>query len=821
MAAVKVLAVGLAGGEAETLAARLPDIRLHEEPTGEGALQQLGSTSWAALLISHQLPDMSGLDVVRRLSERAGGTAVPVIYRANGPRGIGLRKQAERLGVRYLTGRPTVDAIATLIREVVGSRSNGTPAAAPPPVPQEVGAAISAIWERFKGLTFTRLETIEAAAVSLLEGKLDEASRRNAEREAHKLAGSVGTFGYADGSRIAREIELLLQGALGAAETLRLSDLSVALRRVLEQPPRNGKDGPEQNAGSTAPPPLHAGNGVPGKPAAVRPMVLIIEPDYDLCQRLCIEAEGRHLRHRSAGRADEIHAILRTERPDVILLNLQFGGTTDRGLALLSEIMRSMPSTRVIVTSDGGGFEERLAVARRGGRGFIKLPISPARMFDAVTDMLGSAERGTPRVLAVDDDPQVLAALREELQPSRLELETLDNPLRFWEMLETTRPDLLILDMDMPGLTGLELCTVIRGDPRWAGVPVLFLTSSVDAATVYKLFGAGADDYVAKPFAGPELRTRIENRLDRLNLQRAIAEQDPLTGVANRAKSIDSLTQLVHLAARRREHVSVAIVDVDRLREINREYGPATGDAALRRVARLLRDACRLEEVVGRWGGDEFVIGLFGVEKSDAVRRLRDMLERLRLDEIRGDDGRTFAVTCGAGVASFPPDGADLPTIVRAAEEILTTAKKEGRGMVLPAGWTRDMAEETQHIDVVLVEDDLALSGLLSHTLETRGYTTHCIADGEEAVEALCGTQPRIAARVIILDVDLPGRDGFSVLQSLARDGVTGHSRVVMLTVRATEPEVLKALEMGAFDHIGKPFSVQILMQRLRRALGG
>jgi PleD family two-component response regulator len=237
-------------------------------------------------------------------------------------------------------------------------------------------------------------------------------------------------------------------------------------------------------------------------------------------------------------------------------------------------------------------------------------------------------------------------------------------------------------------------------------------------------------------------------------------------------------------------------------------------------VARVLRAACGPHEIVGRWGGDQFVIGFFGTDRIDAVQRLRDALERLRAEPVRGEDGRSVAVTCGAGIAGFPREGAEVPVVARAAEDILAMAKKEGRGMVLPAGWTSEQALETERVDVVLVEDDLALAGLLSHTLETRGYRTRCFADGETAVEALCGEMPRLAARVIILDVDLPGRDGFSVLQTLAQDGITGSTRVVMLTVRATEPEVLKALEMGAFDHIGKPFSVQILMQRLRRALG-
>jgi diguanylate cyclase (GGDEF)-like protein len=678
----------------------------------------------------------------------------------------------------------------------------------------DVNAAVVAIWERFKGHTLERLHTLESVVVAQLESRLEETERRSAEREAHKLAGSLGTFGFPDGSRVAREIELALQGPLGPAETLRLSDLTVSLRRMVEQPPHPGVETEtEVPAASAAAKPI-AGD------AGVRPLLLLIEAEENFARRVCADAETRHMRCNVATDPEEVRALLQAEAPDVVVMDLRFDGSADRGLALLAEVTRRAPSARVVVLSETAGYEERLDVARRGGRALLERPIQAARVVDMAADMLGVSGAGSQRVLVVAADAAAINAVRRELRGSRIEVEALSDPLRFWETLERTRPDLLILDADTPALADLAVCEVIRADPRWASLPVLYISRRTDAEHVQALFAAGADDCITRPFAGPELRARVETRLEHCRLQRMLSEVDPLTGVANRSRALNTLERLAHFGVRRREAVSLAVVDVDRLREINAEYGHAMGDAVLRRVARVLRAACGPHEIVGRWGGDQFVIGFFGTDRIDAVQRLRDALERLRAEPVRGEDGRSVAVTCGAGIAGFPREGAEVPVVARAAEDILAMAKKEGRGMVLPAGWTSEQALETERVDVVLVEDDLALAGLLSHTLETRGYRTRCFADGETAVEALCGEMPRLAARVIILDVDLPGRDGFSVLQTLAQDGITGSTRVVMLTVRATEPEVLKALEMGAFDHIGKPFSVQILMQRLRRALG-
>jgi HPt (histidine-containing phosphotransfer) domain-containing protein len=141
----------------------------------------------------------------------------------------------------------------------------------------DVTTAIGALWERFKGVAFDRLEVVEAAAIAQLEGRLDAAGRRRAEREAHKLAGSVGTFGFGEGSRIAREIELLLQGPLGETQTLRLSDLTVALRRTLES--RSG------SRTSLAPSPrAPRTNEASGRD--VRPLLLVLDADARNATRL-------------------------------------------------------------------------------------------------------------------------------------------------------------------------------------------------------------------------------------------------------------------------------------------------------------------------------------------------------------------------------------------------------------------------------------------------------------------------------------------------------------------------------------------------------
>ncbi len=123
-------------------------------------------------------------------------------------------------------------------------------------------------------------------------------------------------------------------------------------------------------------------------------------------------------------------------------------------------------------------------------------------------------------------------------------------------------------------------------------------------------------------------------------------------------------------------------------------------------------------------------------------------------------------------------------------------------------------------VDVVVVDDDEVLSSLLLYALKTQGYRTEWIADGQVAADRLKGPTPMLRTRIIVLDVNLPGLDGISILRELSRTGTLKETKVIMLTVRSAEPEVLSTLEIGAFDHVAKPVSVPVLMQRIKRALG-
>jgi diguanylate cyclase (GGDEF)-like protein len=161
------------------------------------------------------------------------------------------------------------------------------------------------------------------------------------------------------------------------------------------------------------------------------------------------------------------------------------------------------------------------------------------------------------------------------------------------------------------------------------------------------------------------------------------AATDTLTGLASRDRSHDVLEKFMGLAERQQVPLVLAFLDLDHFKIVNDQYGHLVGDQVLREFGVLLRSSFRGADVVARWGGEEFVIGMFGTTRQDAVKRLEVVLARLRAMDFTAPDGTTFHVTCSAGIAQYPTDAADVTALHRLADQALYQAKAAGRDRVV------------------------------------------------------------------------------------------------------------------------------------------
>jgi CheY-like chemotaxis protein len=154
-------------------------------------------------------------------------------------------------------------------------------------------------------------------------------------------------------------------------------------------------------------------------------------------------------------------------------------------------------------------------VSRLGAQQFLHKPSTTKQIFEAIARVLPQPKLSEAKVLIVDDDQVMLAGLSQLLTPWGLEVVTLSQPQQFWEILVSTSPNLVLLDLEMPVVNGLELCQVVRQDAHWGDLPILVVTAHTDAQSLQQAFAAGADDFINKPVLGPELVTRVLSRIER------------------------------------------------------------------------------------------------------------------------------------------------------------------------------------------------------------------------------------------------------------------------------------------------------------------
>ncbi len=402
----------------------------------------------------------------------------------------------------------------------------------------------------------------------------------------------------------------------------------------------------------------------------------MIDRNQNFIDRFVAEAGTRDVQTAIALTLNAAQESIQRVRPDGVVIDLsQFDQA--EGLKLLEDLGQASQSIPVLVLTDPYQSVDRVAIARRKGRGFLQKPIAAERVLAAMIQELKPLNPSETKIMIVDDDRMVLRLLRVILEPWGMQITTLENPLNFWEQLEAVRPDLLILDVNLPEIDGIELCQTLRNDAQWAWLPILFLTGQQDSESIQQIFAAGADDYVSKPIIAPELITRILNRLERTRLLRRQVETDALTNLPNRSRASQDLNKFLQIAKHSQQPVCLAVLAIDHLLFINRQYGYRVGDQMLRQLALTLQQELRHEDIVSRWEGAEFVVGIYGMTRQDGVKWLLEILNVLPPISIPTSSQTSLQITFSAGVAQYPDDGTSIQALYQAAGVVLERAKLE------------------------------------------------------------------------------------------------------------------------------------------------
>jgi diguanylate cyclase (GGDEF)-like protein len=331
-------------------------------------------------------------------------------------------------------------------------------------------------------------------------------------------------------------------------------------------------------------------------------------------------------------------------------------------------------------------------------------------------------------ILIIDDIPTNLGVMVDLLETEGHHVLVAKNGAEGMRRAESEQPDLILLDVMMPGENGFSVCRRLKAGASTRHIPVIFMTSLDDLQDKLEGFAAGGVDYVAKPVQIPEVVTRVRTHLELSALRRQLAAQnqqlleardelegrvrartaaltaeieerrrtelelqkyseqirhmahhDPLTGLSNRIQFQQRLEQLIAQARQRSESVATMFLDLDQFNQINDSFGHAVGDMVLREISQRLTRCLRDSDALARWGGDEFVVALATPDVEDTSRRVAQAMLETLIEPVFAEK-HELHLSGSIGISLYPTDGLDVQTLLRAADTAMYHAKEKGRG---------------------------------------------------------------------------------------------------------------------------------------------
>ncbi|WP_019507842.1 response regulator [Pleurocapsa sp. PCC 7319] len=515
-------------------------------------------------------------------------------------------------------------------------------------IKQEFNQKMEQMWLKYQDKMAARMNILQTTASKLEKGELTPDLSHKAQQAAHKLAGVLGMFDRDAGTEISREIETLLRDnqALDALQQEKLLSLVADLNSLLA-----------------------LDETLIESSSIEIPKLLLISTDNQLSSELQQLGKAQSMGWHQVDNMALARRWLQTNSPYLVAIDTETVPQQPEYLSLITELTARTPAIPTLVLSIADNLANRVKVASAGASGFLVKPTTSALVWQTTNQLLERSQSAIASILIVDDDLVFLAALSSILEPWGMKISTLAEPIRFWEVLQSTHPDLLILDIEMPEINGIELCQALRSDPDWQELPTLFLTARQDPKTIQQVFEVGGDDYISKPVVGAELIARINNRLDRSRLLHKLATQDRLTGLKNRPQSSREIEILLQQAGEISQPFCLVVLKITELREINLQYGHQIGDRVLAQWGKVIQAAFRNQEVTSYWGNGDFIIGIPNLNKNQGAENLTEILTILRKQIFTSLEGERFQVSCNYAVAEFPTDGKTLPALYQACEQ--------------------------------------------------------------------------------------------------------------------------------------------------------
>lgn len=369
----------------------------------------------------------------------------------------------------------------------------------------------------------------------------------------------------------------------------------------------------------------------------------------------------------------------KAEEPTLVLLDT-LGLPTDKVCQQVADLRTRFSASKILAHGCQGDFTSLKATLRVGCDFCFPDATAHAVLLAKIIELCSNEEESPYRVLVVEDSLTASKVIQRTLARSDIESHAVTDPAQVLTGLREFQPDLILMDMYMPDCTGVEATRVIRQHAEFLSTPVIYLSGDGDMALQVDALRLGGDHFLTKPFNPVFLNAVVKSKIERYRALRRTMLRDGLTGLFNHRTLKEKLAAALATARASGSPLSVAMTDIDHFKSVNDRYGHPMGDQVIRSLAWLLKQRLRKTDIVGRYGGEEFMVIL----PNSTTQQAFEVLDRIRHDfslvQYAFED-TWFHTTFSAGVSQFPAmQGAEA--LIKDADEALYDAKHSGRNCV-------------------------------------------------------------------------------------------------------------------------------------------
>ncbi|HCJ28571.1 MAG TPA: diguanylate cyclase, partial [Pseudomonas sp.] len=371
-----------------------------------------------------------------------------------------------------------------------------------------------------------------------------------------------------------------------------------------------------------------------------------------------------------------LQTAVQGQLPDALVVS-QHDGELNEVTALQQTLESPLP---LLVIGHRVDFDSQLAAVRAGAKGYFTRPLDVTQLENTLENCLNLQLSEPYRVLIVDDDTDLAARYSLVLRNSQMLVQTLTDPSQLFEVMRTFNPEVVLLDMNMPEFTGLELAQMIRLNEEWLRVTIIYLSAETDINRQMAALLKAGDAFITKPISDHALTAAVFSHVQRARSLSMALSRDSLTGLLKHADIKEQVTLEVERSLRSGNPASVVMLDLDHFKQVNDQYGHAAGDNVIRSLANLMRQRLRRIDSLGRYGGEEFVAVLPDCTLEQARQIFDEIRQRFSALPFHAGS-RVFNVSLSAGISQT--DGHSSPTaLLERADQALYAAKHNGRNQV-------------------------------------------------------------------------------------------------------------------------------------------